>query len=81
MDLTRLYGAAEIVVPLLVFAAYSLRKFRSGMEATWKEEAEAYRSKVERQSEELAALHKEVRELRRENAELRAQIDRLLARP
>lgn len=81
MDLTRLFGAAEIVVPLLVFAAFTMRRFRDGMVASWKEEAEAYRSKVERQSEELAALHKEVRELRRENAELRAQIDRLLARP
>ncbi|MDJ0462005.1 hypothetical protein [Streptomyces sp. H27-C3] len=80
MDFTRLYGVAEIVIPLLVFLAISLRKFRTGMEASWKEEAEAYRSKVERQSEELAALHVEVRALRRENAALQAQIAELLSR-
>ncbi|MFE3591954.1 hypothetical protein ACFXOY_31125 [Streptomyces niveus] len=80
MDFARLYGGAEIVIPLLVFLAISLRKFRTGMEASWKEEAEAYRSKVERQSLELAALHSEVRQLRRENAELREQIAELLSR-
>ncbi|MFI9206188.1 hypothetical protein [Streptomyces sp. NPDC053048] len=80
MDFTRLYGATEIVIPILVFLAVSLHKFRTGMEASWKEEAEAYRSKVERQSEELAALHAEVRALRRENAELRTQVAELLNR-
>ncbi len=80
MDMTRLYGAAEVAVPLLVFLAISLRRFRAGMQASWKDEADAYRSKVERQSAELAALHSEVRELRRENAELRAQIAELLSR-
>ncbi|MFE0699408.1 hypothetical protein [Streptomyces sp. NPDC058872] len=80
MDFARLYGTAEIVVPLLIFLAVSLRKLRTGMEASWKEEAEAYRSKVERQSQELAALHAEVRALRSENAELRAQIAELLNR-
>ncbi|OKI00148.1 hypothetical protein A6A06_23565 [Streptomyces sp. CB02923] len=80
MDIARLYGAAEVAVPILVFLAVTLRRFRTGMEASWKEEADAYRSKVERQSEELAALHAEVRALRRENAELRAQIAELLNR-
>ncbi|MFF4531448.1 hypothetical protein ACFY1P_19530 [Streptomyces sp. NPDC001407] len=80
MDFARLYGIAEILVPLLVFLAVSLHKFRTGMEASWKEEAEAYRGKVERQSMELAALHAEVRALRSENAELRAQIAELLSR-
>ncbi|MFF4424167.1 hypothetical protein ACFY04_25860 [Streptomyces sp. NPDC001549] len=80
MELTRLYGTAEILVPLLLFLAVSLRKFRTGMQASWKEEAEAYRSKVERQSEELADLRREVRELRRENAQLRDQITELLNR-
>lgn len=80
MDFARLYGVAEIIVPVLAFLAVSLHKFRTGMEASWKEEAEAYRNKVERQSEELAALHAEVRALRSENAELRAQIAELLSR-
>ncbi|MHC0429234.1 hypothetical protein ACX6XY_03470 [Streptomyces sp. O3] len=80
MDFARLYGAAEIAIPILVFLAISLRKFRAGMEASWKEEAEAYRSKSERQSEELASLREEVRALRRENAELRSQIAELLSR-
>lgn len=80
MDITRLYGSAEIVVPLLLFLAISLRKFRTGMQASWREEAEAYRSKAERQSAELADLRKEVRELRRENAELRDRITELLNR-
>ncbi|MFD7610998.1 hypothetical protein [Streptomyces sp. NPDC059828] len=80
MDLTRLYGSVEIIAPLLAFLVMSLRRFRLGMEASWKEEAEAYRAKVERQSEELAALHAEVRALRSENAELRAQIAELLRR-
>ncbi|MBB1251848.1 hypothetical protein [Streptomyces alkaliterrae] len=80
MDIDRLYRVAEVVIPLAVFLAISLRRFRAGMEASWKEEAEAYRSKVERQSQELADLHAEVRALRRENAELRAQIAELLSR-
>lgn len=80
MELTRLYGTAEILVPLLLCLTISLRKFRTGMQASWKEEAEAYRSKVERQSEELTHLRNEVRELRRENAELRDQITELLNR-
>ncbi|GAB2572544.1 hypothetical protein GCM10027168_01680 [Streptomyces capparidis] len=80
MDFTRLYGAAEIALPLLAFLAFSLHRFRAGMEASWRQEAEAYRSKSERQSEELAALHAEVRALRRENAELRTQIAELLSR-
>ncbi|MFB8107287.1 hypothetical protein ACFC3O_31530 [Streptomyces sp. NPDC056007] len=79
-DLSRLYAAAEIAIPLLVLLAISLRRFRAGMEASWKEEAEAYRSKSERQSEELAQLRAEIHALRRENAELRAQIAELLRR-
>ncbi|OKH90471.1 hypothetical protein [Streptomyces uncialis] len=80
MDTARLYGAIEIIVPLLVFLAFAMHRFRTGMEASWREEAEKYRSKAERQSIELAELHKEVKELRRENAELREQIAELLSR-
>ncbi|WP_030779333.1 hypothetical protein [Streptomyces sp. NRRL S-920] len=78
MDLTRLYGTAEIVAPLLVFMAVALRRFRTGMQASWREEAEAYRSKVDRQEQELSALRAELREVRRENQELHDRVRELL---
>ncbi|MBC9714509.1 hypothetical protein H9Y04_18280 [Streptomyces sp. TRM66268-LWL] len=81
MELARLYGAAEIVVPLLVFVAFSLRRWKSGMRDAWRQEAEAWALKAQRQADEIVELRHEVRELRRENAELRAQVAELLARP
>ncbi|MER5258529.1 hypothetical protein [Streptomyces sp. NPDC002855] len=78
MDYARVYGALEIVVPLLVFMAVALRRFRTGMQASWREEAEAYRSKVERQEQELAALRAELAEVRRENQELHDRVRELL---
>ncbi|MCX5153705.1 hypothetical protein OG914_06730 [Streptomyces sp. NBC_00291] len=81
MDLARLYGAAEIVAPLLVFIGVVLARWQSGMRTAWREEAEAWASKAERQAEELAELREEIKELRRENRELRAQVAELLARP
>ncbi|WP_172385206.1 hypothetical protein [Streptomyces sp. MNP-20] len=80
MDYARLYGSLEIVAPLLAVVAVALHRFRTGMQASWRDEAEAYRSKVERQSEELAQLRSEVRQLREENAELRDRITELLNR-
>ncbi|CUW30082.1 hypothetical protein [Streptomyces sp. NPDC056069] len=81
MDLARLYGAAEIVAPLLVFIAFSLNRWKTGMRDAWRAEAEAFASKAQRQADEIVELRREVKELRRENAELRAQVAELLARP
>ncbi|MEV6399627.1 hypothetical protein AB0M39_33415 [Streptomyces sp. NPDC051907] len=81
MDLARLAASAEVVVPVLVFLAISLNKWKSGMRDAWRQEAEAFASKSQRQADEIVELRKQVIELRRENAELRAQIAELLARP
>ncbi|GAA0430978.1 hypothetical protein GCM10010357_60810 [Streptomyces luteireticuli] len=81
MDFARLYSAAEVVAPVLVFVGVVLHRWQTGMRDAWKEEAAAWAAKAERQAEELVELRQEVRELRRENAELRAQVAQLLARP
>ncbi|MER5638419.1 hypothetical protein ABT095_15840 [Kitasatospora sp. NPDC002227] len=75
-----LLGGTEIVVPVLVFLAVSLQKWKSGLHAAWKEEAEAYKARAERLDEEVAKLVDEVRALRSENRELRDQIAELLSR-
>ncbi|MFF4408111.1 hypothetical protein [Streptomyces sp. NPDC001404] len=80
MELARLYGAAEVLVPVVVFVVVALRRWTSGMHDAWRDEAEAYRLKSERQSEELAALRAELRELRRELAERDARSAALLGR-
>jgi predicted RNase H-like nuclease (RuvC/YqgF family) len=80
MNLAHLIAAAEGAAPVLVFAAYSLQRWKTGMRETWREEAEAYKSRAERLDEELHALTAEVRRLSEENEKLRAKIDELLAR-
>lgn len=81
MDTARLTGIAEILVPLLVFLAVSLQRWKSGMANAWKQEAEAYKLRADRLSEEVSALTIEVRELRRENGQLRERINSLLGEP
>ena len=80
MEAANLLSGSEIVVPVLVFVAFSLQKWKAGMHDAWKEEAEAYKARAERLDEEVAKLVAEVRALRSENAELREQIGELLSR-
>jgi cell division protein FtsB len=80
METTHLIGAAEAVIPVLVFVGFSLSKWKKGMHDAWREEAEAYKSRAERLDLEVMALTTEVRRLSDENAKLRAKIDELLAR-
>ncbi|MGW3073538.1 hypothetical protein [Kitasatospora sp. NPDC001132] len=74
MNITEALGGAEILAPAAVFAVFSLQRWKSGLHAAWREEAEAYRARAERLDEDVARLVAEVRELRRENAALRAEI-------
>ncbi|MEU7177022.1 MULTISPECIES: hypothetical protein [Streptomyces] len=80
MEFTRLIGAAETVVPVLVFVAVVLQKWKSGMRDTWQEEADAQRARADRLAEDVQALVEEVGKLRVENRELRAQVSELLNR-
>ncbi|QPB09779.1 hypothetical protein CPT_Shady_018 [Streptomyces phage Shady] len=70
MNLSYLSGL-EVIVPVLVFAFVSLQKFKTGMQTTWREEAEAQKQRGDRLAEQVAELTKEVKALRAENAELR----------
>nr|BEK66825.1 hypothetical protein KPHV_40520 [Kitasatospora purpeofusca] len=74
MSITESLSGAEIVVPVAVFLAVSLQRWKTGMRDAWREEAEAYRARAERLDEEVARLVEEVRALRQENAQLRAEI-------
>jgi hypothetical protein len=80
MDLTRLLGSVEIVVPVLAFVAFSLQKWKTGMRDAWRNEAEAYKARAERLDEEIKILVAEVKALRDENRTLREQIAELLSR-
>ncbi|WP_158835579.1 hypothetical protein [Streptomyces sp. NRRL S-350] len=74
MSITEALGGAEILAPVVVFAVFSLQRWKSGLHAAWREEAEAYRARAERLDEDVARLVAEVQALRRENAQLRAEI-------
>jgi cell division protein FtsB len=80
MDFTHLFGVAETVVPILVFLAYSLQKWKAGLHDTWKSEATAQSERADRLDQDVKRLVAEVAALRAENAELRAQIAELLRR-
>ncbi|MFG2183067.1 hypothetical protein ACGFLS_30710 [Streptomyces abikoensis] len=94
MDYTRLLGAAETTVPILVFLAYSLQRWKAGMREAWREEANEQRARADRfaedvneqraradrLAEDVKSLLVEVTKLRAENAELRAQVAELLNR-
>jgi hypothetical protein len=62
----------EVVIPVLVYAAFALQKFKRGITDTWKEEAENQKRRADWLAEQVAELTAEVRALRAENAELRA---------
>lgn len=80
MEVGTLLSGSEIVIPALVFLAFSLQRWKTGMREAWREEAEAYRARAERLDEEVARLVEEVRALRVENAALREEITELLHR-
>ncbi|UJB43608.1 hypothetical protein [Streptomyces sp. A1-5] len=80
MDYTRLLGAAETAVPILVLIAFSLQRWKTGMRDVWHEEAAAQHARADRLAEDVKNLLVEVSKLRAENAELRAQVAELLNR-
>lgn len=80
MDLSHLIGAAEGAIPVLVFVSYSLQRWKRGMRETWRDEAEAYKSRAARLDVDVSILTAEVRRLSEENALLRTRIEELLAR-
>jgi hypothetical protein len=80
MNLTHLISAAESAVPALLFVAYSLQRWKSGMREAWRDEAEAYKARATRLDADVSILTAEVRRLSTENALLRDRIEELLAR-
>ncbi|MFJ4666735.1 hypothetical protein [Kitasatospora purpeofusca] len=80
MNFADALNGTEILAPVLVFLAFSLQRWKSGMRDAWREEAEAYKARAERLDAEVAKLLSEVRALRKENAELREEITELLNR-
>jgi hypothetical protein len=71
MNLSTIPAGLEIIIPVLVYAAFALQKFKRGLTDTWREEAEGQRERANRLAEQVAELTAEVRALRAENAELR----------
>jgi predicted nuclease with TOPRIM domain len=61
----------EILIPVLVYAAFALQKFKRGITDTWREEAEAQKERADRLAAQVEILTQEVKALRAENAELR----------
>jgi hypothetical protein len=80
MNLTHLITAAESAAPALLFVAYSLQRWKSGMREAWRDEAEAYKARATRLDADVSILTAEVRRLSDENALLRNRIEDLLAR-
>lgn len=74
MDLS-LPAGLEVVVPVLVFVAVALQKWKRGITDSWRDVAESYKLRADLLAEQVAELTVEVKKLRAENAELRALLD------
>lgn len=66
----------EIAVPVLVFVFVSLQKWKTGMQDTWRDIAEAQAQRAELLEKQVAELTTQVQALRAENAELRGLLKR-----
>lgn len=70
MNLMHLAGL-EVVVPVLVFMAVALQKWKRGITETWRDVAEAQKERGDALAAQVEKLTEEVKALRFENAELR----------
>jgi cell shape-determining protein MreC len=66
------FAGLEVLVPVLVFVAVALQKWKRGITDTWKDVAEAQSQRAELLEKQVQELTNQVKALRAENAELRS---------